>query len=297
MSGQDLHEILQSTAGVVDQHLKACLKNLKGQPRLVKAMRYSLLAPGKRIRPFLVLQSAHLFGISQKQAMPVAMAVEMIHCYSLIHDDLPAMDNDILRRGVPTLHQAYDEATAILAGDALQSLAFATVCDPAYHKKPDTCLALAYELAHVIGACGMAGGQMGDMESEHLAIEDTGSLTRLQRMKTGALISFCCKAGAMMGNAPKPLMEALRFYAHDLGLAYQMSDDLIDIAGSVDVAGKETGKDSKRGKATFVRLLGTKRARTQLSLLAEQAALHLAPFDQRADYLRKLATSLVTRER
>jgi farnesyl diphosphate synthase len=263
--------------------------------RLLEAIRYSTLAGGKRIRPFLVLSGAELFGVSRSFALRTAAAVEMIHSYSLIHDDLPAMDNDTLRRGMPTCHVRFDEATAILAGDGLLTRAFEVLADPATHTDARVRADLVVELAKAAGIDGMVGGQMLDLLAEHREL-GMAEITRLQRMKTGALIAFSCEAGAILGKAGDSARHALRAYAHDLGLAFQIVDDLLDVEGDAEVVGKATHKDERAGKATFVSLLGIARARSQSDMLAKQAVEHLGMFDTAADPLRALAGFIVERK-
>jgi len=267
------------------------------EARIVEAMRYGTLGGGKRIRPFLVTQSAALFNVDSTRALRAAAAVEMIHCYSLVHDDLPAMDDDDLRRGQPTCHKKYDEATAILAGDALLTKAFEVVADEATHADPTVRVQLVTALAQASGAAGMVGGQMLDLlaEGEDGSL-DMPQITRLQRMKTGALISVSCQAGAILGKASDQARHALEAYAHDLGLAFQIADDLLDVEGTPEDVGKATGKDADAGKATFVSLLGVERARSQAQMLADQAAQHLDMFGENATSLKKLAAFVVERK-
>jgi len=264
------------------------------EARVYQAMRYSALAPGKRLRPFLVLASAQLFGVAQRCALQVAVAGEMVHAYSLVHDDLPAMDNSDLRRGRPTCHKEFDEATAVLAGDGLLTAAFEVLADPDTHGDPAVRCELVTALAGAAGAAGMVGGQMIDLIAEHLTL-DIGAITRLQRMKTGALIAFSCEAGAILAKAPHELRTALRGYAHDLGLAFQIADDLLDVEGSAEETGKPVGADIASGKATFVSILGVTRARAQAELLISQAIAHLDLFEQRAELLREAARFVITR--
>ncbi len=264
------------------------------QSRVVEAMRYATLEGGKRIRAFMVLQSGRLFGVDRRALSRVAAAVECVHAYSLVHDDLPAMDNDDLRRGKPTTHKNYDEATAILAGDALLTFAFALLSASETHPDPHVRCELVARLAQAAGSDGMIGGQMIDMVAQG-EVTGIAQITRLQRLKTGALISFACEAGAVMGRASPPMRHALTNYAHDLGLAYQIADDLLDAEGDPNVMGKAVGKDQKAGKATFVTVLGAERARGQARLLANQAAAHLEVFDEKADLLRGLAAYGVNR--
>ena len=264
------------------------------ESRLMEAVRYSTLAGGKRIRPFLVTSSARLFDVSEPSALRVAAAIEMVHCYSLIHDDLPAMDNDDLRRGLPTCHVKFDEATAILAGDALLTRAFEVLADPATHPDPRVRSDLVAELARAAGPEGMVGGQMLDLLAEHQRLE-MAEVTRLQRMKTGALIAISCESGAVLGKAADSARQALHAYAHDLGLAFQIADDLLDVEGDEAEVGKRTGKDLGAGKATFVSLLGPERARAQSDMLASQAVEHLEIFSKNAEPLRALAAFVVNR--
>ncbi len=265
------------------------------ESKLFEAMRYGALGGGKRLRPFLVLNSASIFGVADDCALRAAAAVECIHCYSLVHDDLPAMDNSDLRRGQPTVHKKYDEATAILAGDALLTLAFEILGDPRTHEDPQVRCKLVTALAKASGAHGMVGGQMLDLIAENTAL-DIGAITRLQRMKTGELIAFSAEAGAILGKASVQHHNALRAYAHDLGLAFQIIDDLLDAEGTEEETGKPVGRDQKAGKATFVTILGADRARNQAKLLSEQAIQHLALFDGRARHLEDVARFVVDRK-
>ena len=266
-----------------------------GEARVLEAMRYSSLGGGKRLRAFFVMASSTLFKVSATSALRVASAIEFVHAYSLIHDDLPAMDDDDLRRGKPSCHKQFDEATAILAGDALQALAFEVLAQEATHGDPAVRAVLVSELAKAAGAQGMVGGQMLDLLAETQPDMSIGAITRLQRLKTGALISFSCAAGAFLGKAAEPLRAALAAYAHDLGLAFQIVDDLLDVEGDPAELGKATQKDADAGKATFVSILGLERARSQAALLAQQAAAHLEPFGTQADLLKQAAKFVVTR--
>jgi len=263
---------------------------------LYEAMRHAAIGGGKRLRPLLVTGSARLFAVEPECALRVGLAVEAVHVYSLIHDDLPAMDDDDVRRGRPTVHKAYDEATAILAGDALQALAFEIVSAEATHPDPFVRAELTAALAAAIGPAGMVGGQAMDMAAQKLA-QDLGMVTRLQQLKTGALIAFSVEAGAILGRVAPEGRTKLRAYAHDLGLAFQIADDLLDAEGDPRSIGKATSKDAAAGKATFVGLLGTDRARTQARLLAEQAKDHLAGVGREADLLRDIAGFAVDRDR
>ena len=263
--------------------------------RLYEAMRYSAIGGGKRIRPLLVIAGCDLFKVARDRAMRVALAVECIHVYSLIHDDLPCMDDDDLRRGKPTLHRAFDECTAILAGDSLHALAFEVLADDATHEDPFVRSELVLELARAAGPGGMAGGQIMDLTAG-AATADLNEVTRLQQLKTGALIGWCLEAAAIMGRIPPEGRTALRGYARDLGLAFQIADDLLDHGGSEEKAGKRVGKDRDAGKETFVSLLGADRARQQAQALVEQAIDHLRGFGDEADLLRDVARFAVERD-
>jgi farnesyl diphosphate synthase len=260
---------------------------------LFDAMRYAVLNGGKRLRPFMVMESARVFGVDPARAKRVACAAEFVHCYSLAHDDLPAMDNADLRRGKPSLHKKYDEATALLAGDALLTLAFEILSDPETHEDPRVRIELVGNLAGSVGMHGMVGGQMLDLIGEKQEF-DIGTISRLQRLKTGKLIAFCCEAGAILGKANPAHRNALRNYAHDLGLAFQVTDDLLDVEGNVHELGKPTGQDAK--KATFVSTMGREQARARAEMLVEQAIAHLRIFDAgRVDLLRDLARYVLER--
>jgi farnesyl diphosphate synthase len=288
-------EALELAAKLTDATLERMLVVPPGpEARVYDAMRYAVLAPGKRMRPFLVLASARLFGVARRCALQVAAAVEMVHAYSLVHDDLPAMDNSDLRRGRPTCHKQFDEATAVLAGDGLLTAAFEVLADADTHGDPAVRCELVGALAAAAGAAGMVGGQMIDLLAEHQTL-DIGAITRLQRLKTGALIAFSCEAGAILAKAPAELRTALRGYAHNLGLAFQIADDLLDVEGSATEIGKPVGADAAAGKATFVSILGVERARAQAELLITQAVAHLDLFEQRAELLREAARFVITR--
>ena len=264
------------------------------EARVYEAMRYSVLAPGKRLRPLLVLAGARLFGVARRSALQVAAAIEMVHAYSLIHDDLPAMDNSDLRRGRPTCHKEFDDATAILAGDGLLTMAFEVLSHHDTHGDPAVRCELVAAMAAAAGSAGMVGGQMIDLIAERQSL-DIGAITRLQRMKTGALIAFSCEAGAILAKAPAELRTALRGYAHDLGLAFQIADDLLDVEGSAAETGKPVGADAAAGKATFVSILGAEKARAQAEILVGQAISHLELFEERAELLRQIARFVVNR--
>lgn len=264
------------------------------EARLMDAVRYAALLGGKRVRPFLTLHTAALFNVDPKCALRVAAAIEMVHCYSLVHDDLPAMDDDDLRRGQPTCHIKYDEATAILAGDALLTRAFEVLAEEGTHQDASVRIELVKELAKSSGALGMVGGQMLDLVA-HQHDLDMSEIARLQRMKTGGLINFACIAGGILGKASENAMHRLHGYAHDLGLAFQIVDDLLDVTGSTEDLGKRAGKDEEQGKATFVSLMGVENARDQAQLLRDQAIEHLDVFEEKADPLRDMAHFVVNR--
>ncbi len=264
--------------------------------RLYEAMRYCAIGGGKRMRPLLVVAACDLFHVDKERSLRVALAVECIHCYSLIHDDLPCMDDDDMRRGKPTLHKTYDEATAVLAGDALHALAFEILADDATHEDPFVRSELVLELARASGPAGMAGGQMMDLVAESEPF-DLPTTTRLQQLKTGALIAFCLEAGAIMGRVGEGQRKRLRGYAKDLGLAFQIADDVLDVEGDSARTGKAVRKDEEAGKATFVSLLGLDRAKQQAEMLIDQAIGHLSSFGQEADLLRAIARFAIERDR
>ena len=289
----------------LQQAMEACCENVNrtianllpgtelAEAPLFDGMRYAVLSGGKRLRPFMVMEGARIFGVDAARARRVAAAVEFIHSYSLVHDDLPAMDNSDTRRGKPSLHKAYDEATAILAGDGLQALAFDIISDPETHEDPRVRIELVSNLASAAGPHGMVGGQMLDMIGEKQAF-DIGTISRLQRLKTGKLIAFCCEAGAILGKANPAHRQALRNYAHDLGLAFQVTDDLLDAEGNAKVMGKPANQDTK--KATFVTAMGRDQARQRAEMLVEQAVSHLRAFDEgRVDLLKDLAYYVLQR--
>ncbi len=263
--------------------------------QLYDAMRYAAIGGGKRLRPLLVLAACSLYHVDRERALRVGLAVECIHVYSLIHDDLPCMDDDDLRRGKPTLHRAYDESTAILAGDSLHALAFEILADEATHEDPFVRAELVGELARASGPSGMAGGQMMDLAAGSVPL-DLPAVTRLQQLKTGALIAFCLEAGAIMGRVPPEGRTRLRGYARDVGLAFQITDDLLDAEGEEIKTGKRVKKDQAKGKETFVSLLGSERARRQADLLIGQAVEYLHSFGQEADLLRAIARFAADRD-
>lgn len=273
-------------------------------PRLLAAMRHAVLGGGKRLRPFLVVESAALFDAGQNLslragALLAGCALELLHCYSLVHDDLPAMDNDDLRRGQPTVHKAYDEATAILAGDALLTLAFDILARDEVHADAGVRIALVRELARASGLGGMAGGQMLDLAAEGRfaakRILSENEIVTLQAMKTGALLRFACRAGAIVGQANAAHLAAMDQYGAAIGEAFQIADDLLDVEGDAATLGKAAGKDAEAGKATLVAALGVAGARAKLESLIERADAALAPFGPKADILRAAARFIAER--
>ncbi len=290
-----LHKALRESALAVNQALEALLPEPDGlQARVIEAMHYTTFAGGKRLRPFLVVTGAGLFEVPRESALRAAVAVELVHTYSLVHDDLPCMDDDDLRRGMPTLHVEFDEATAVLAGDALLTLAFEVLASERTHRDPAVRCELIAELARAAGTYGMVGGQMMDLLAENREL-DEAAIKRLQGMKTGALFAFACEAGAILGEAAGEAREALSAYARDLGLAFQIADDLLDAEGSAEALGKAVGKDAAAGKATFVSLLGLESARTEAERLASEAKQHLDLFAEDADLLRDVADFVIRR--
>lgn len=291
----DLPKEMARVAMIVEQALEVLLPDTEGaEGRLAEAMRYATLGGGKRLRAFLVMESAALFAVSETCAARVAASVEMLHAYSLAHDDLPAMDNDDMRRGKPSTHRAFDEATAILAGDALQCRAFEILAEHDTHSDALARCELVAALGAAAGAKGMAGGQMIDMLAEGKAL-DGPAVTRLQALKTGRLIQYSAEAGAILGRAPSHQRHLLAAYGRDLGAAFQIADDVLDVEGETAEIGKTAGKDAAAGKATMVSVLGLERARAHADMLAQQAAAHLDGFGPRAANLRALAAFVVAR--
>ena len=287
---------LKAFAGEIDAVLDGLIDSPYGrEARLFEAMRYAVLLGGKRLRPFLVVASADMFMVSRDCSLRVGAAVEMVHAYSLVHDDLPCMDNDDLRRGKPATHKKFDEATAVLAGDTLLTKAFEIIGARETHELAEVRSDLVQALAVAAGGYGMTGGQMIDLEAEGHPLE-MPEISRLQAMKTGALLTFCCEAGAILGRASRLQRAALNGYAHDLGLAFQITDDLLDIEGDAKTVGKKVGKDAAAGKATFVSILGIERARRQAKMLTDQAITHLQDFGAAADRLREVARFVIERE-
>ncbi len=291
-------ERLESHASRLERHLDDWLTPARvgpAAPRLLEAMRYGSLGGGKRFRPFLVIESAALYGVPVEGALNAAAALECVHCYSLIHDDLPAMDNDDLRRGRPTVHRAFDEATAILAGDGLLTLAFEILASPDTHPNPAVRADLGLALARASGVSGMAGGQMYDLEAPGKTLGEA-DIRLLQRMKTGALITFGCVAGGILGEASEADIAALRTYGDALGAAFQLADDLLDVEGDAALVGKATGKDTGAGKGTLVSLFGIEAARVKLEELKAEALAALAPFKPRDGILAEAAAFVVARK-
>ena len=296
-----LARALADSATEMEQALDLLLPVVEGdEARLYDAMRYSAMGGGKRMRGFLVLEGAKQFNVSRTAALRVAAAIEMVHAYSLVHDDLPAMDNDDMRRGKPTNHKAFDEATAILAGDALQCHAFTVLADEETHPDPAVRIELVRAVSRAAGPRGMCGGQMLDMMAEQGAKNggvplEEAAVGRLQTLKTGKLIEVSAEAGAILGKANMQQRHALLAYGRDLGAAFQITDDVLDATVSAEEAGKATGKDAGAGKATLVGLLGLERARMQAERLVAQARNHLDAFGERADMLRALADFTISR--
>jgi farnesyl diphosphate synthase len=264
--------------------------------RLLEAMRYAAIGGGKRLRPLLACASADLFDVPRSMSLRAGLAVECIHVHSLIHDDLPCMDDDDLRRGKATVHIAFDEATAVLAGDSLLALAFEILCDPETHPSAEVRAELTRDLAHAAGAAGMAGGQMLDLLPMHGPV-DMEKIARLQRLKTGAIIGWAVECGAVLGRADSDARTSLRGYSKNLGLAFQIADDLLDVSGDPTAVGKRLRKDEGQGKETFVSLLGEERARRQAEMLVDQAIEHLRSFGASADLLAAIARFAISRNR
>jgi farnesyl diphosphate synthase len=286
---------LTRAAAAVDRELDRLLPKPAGlHGRALEAMRYAVFVGGKRLRPYLTLAGSKLFDVPETQAIRAAAAIEVLHTYSLVHDDLPCMDDDDLRRGKPTTHRQFDEATAVLAGDGLLTIAFEILAEPQTHPSGDIRARLVSRLAKAAGGEGMIGGQMIDMRSaDHQYGE--AEIILLQRMKTGALFEFAAEAGPILANAGEDDQRRLREFARDLGLAFQVADDLIDATGAAETAGKAVGKDAAQGKATLVTIYGVDGARREAKKLAERAADHLSPYGRAADELRGLPFFLLDR--
>jgi farnesyl diphosphate synthase len=302
-SGKAFVQRLETTAAATEALLLDLLNDkpldneIVRPKRLLDAMRYGSLNGGKRLRPFLVVESAALFGVPHDAALLAGAALECIHCYSLIHDDLPAMDNSDLRRGKPTAHKAFDDATAILAGDALLTIAFDIITRDEIHSDAGVRLALTRALARASGIGGMAGGQMMDLAGEgRFGDKEPPDVAKLQQMKTGALLHFGCIAGALLGQASKQDYAALDTYGRALGEAFQIADDLLDLEGDAATLGKPAGQDDAMGKTTFVTLLGADGARQRLKNLVAQADGALSGFGGRGDVLRATARFVAERQ-
>lgn len=292
----DLSAALTRSAQDVETTLDALLPRPHGlHARVHEAMRYATFAGGKRLRPFLVLQGARLFGVPEERARRVAAAIEAVHTYSLVHDDLPCMDDDDLRRGRPTAHRAYDEATAVLAGDALLTIAFEILSHEDTHPSAAVRCRLIAHLAQAAGSNGMIGGQMIDMQAP-VQTFGVAEVIQLQRLKTGALFEFACEAGAILGEAGPAEDERMRLYARDLGLAFQIADDLLDVTGTTEQLGKTAGKDAEQGKATLVSLYGIEGARAEATKLAKSAAARVTADGDAAALLQELPHFIVDRE-
>jgi farnesyl diphosphate synthase len=296
-----LSAVADDTEALLERVLgdKPAAEEISRPARLLEAMRYSALGGGKRLRPFLVVESAALFGASREGALLSGAALECVHCYSLVHDDLPAMDNDDLRRGRPTAHKAFDEATAILAGDGLLTFAFDLMSRPEVHRDAAVRVALVSELARAAGIGGMAGGQMLDLAAEGRFDKSKTlgeqEIVTLQAMKTGALLRFACRAGAILGQADAKALAGVDRYGAAVGQAFQIADDLLDVEGDSQTTGKATGKDAAAGKATLVSALGIAAARHKLDALVGEAEAALAPFGTKADTLRVAARFIAER--
>jgi farnesyl diphosphate synthase len=294
-----LDQTAEDTEALLGKLLSAAL--LPGEilrpKRLVEAMRYSSLGGGKRLRPFLVVESSAVFGVAREAALLAGAALECIHCYSLVHDDLPAMDNSDLRRGRPTLHRAYDDATAILAGDALLTLAFDIITRDEIHRDAGVRLALTRALARAAGVGGMAGGQMLDLAGEgRFGDREPVDVARLQQMKTGALLRYGCIAGAILGQSSQQQYQALDDYGRALGEAFQIADDLLDVEGDAAALGKQTGQDAALGKTTFVTQLGIEGARQRVLDLLARADSALSIFGAKGEVLRATARFVAERK-
>ncbi len=293
----DLQQEMNRIAAAVDRQFDLMLTVPDdARAQLFEAMRHAAIGGGKRLRPLLVMATSRLFNVDENCALRAATALEALHVYSLIHDDLPCMDDDDIRRGKPTAHKAFGEAPAVLAGDALHALAFELLADENTHSDPFVRAEMVACLAKAAGPSGMAGGQMMDIVAETTTF-DLPTVTRLQQLKTGALISACVEIGAILGRVPAEGRTGLRGYAHDLGLAFQIADDILDVEGDEALAGKALHKDAEAGKQTFLSLMGLDRAKEQAQMLVNQAKSHLNGYGEEADLLRAIAEFTVQRDR
>ena len=297
MTEQRFKQRLADTAEAIESLLDGLLPApaKAAAPRVAEAMRYAALGGGKRIRPFFVRESARLLGADDQNALHVGAALECVHCYSLVHDDLPAMDDDDLRRGRPTLHRAFDEATAILAGDALLTFAFEILSQEETHTDATVRMELVRALAKTSGEAGMVGGQMLDLEAERQDAHDMEQVLRIQRLKTGALFRFALTAGAVLSGAGQDDHARMERYADAVGLAFQIADDILDVEATAEELGKTPGKDTAAGKATFVDLMGLDGARRKARELVDKAIGALEPYGERASMLRAAANFIITR--
>ena len=299
VAGDGLADALKRVQSEIDSVFDAFLPVPEDtSARLVEAMRYAAIGGGKRVRPLLVVSTAEMYGVDRDAALRAGAAIEAIHVYSLIHDDMPCMDDDDLRHGKPTVHKVYDEATAVLAGDALHALAFEILADTGTSSDPFVRSELIATLGKASGMGGMAGGQMMDMVADEEGVDyDLRAITRLQQLKTGALLAASVEMGAILGRVPPEGRAHLRAYSRDIGLAFQIADDLLDVEGDAEKAGKALRKDEGQGKQTFVTLMGVDKAREQARALVDQAVAHLGSHGSEADTLRALARFIVERDR
>ena len=296
IAGSSIQEGLATYADAITGLLKILIPSRNGaEGRLYDAMRYAVLGRGKYIRPYILRASSRIFDVDESLYLRAGAAVEMVHAYSLVHDDLPAMDDDDVRRGRPSCHIAFDEATAILAGDALLTLAFEVIADVKTHPSPDIRNRLVLDLAARAGASGMVGGQMIDLESEHTEVS-AAFIERLETMKTGALISYATAAGAILGDAGDHVISIMEIFGFELGLAFQIVDDLLDVEGDEGDVGKKTGKDDGAGKATLISVLGLEGAKHEARIVTDRALSRLDVLGSRADELRKLSEFVLSRK-
>lgn len=294
-ASDELSDAMDECATLVEKTLERLLPetDLPEAP-LYEAMRHGTLAGGKRLRPFLAMQSGKLFNVDTSRSKRVAAAIELLHSYSLIHDDLPSMDNSPMRRGVPSVHKAYGEATAILAGDALLTMAFEVLADQETHDDPRVRIELVHKLSIAAGGHGMVGGQMLDLIGEEKEF-DLGTISRLQRMKTGKLMAFACESGAILGRASEPQHRALVNFAYDLGLAFQVTDDVLDVEADPNETGKPANQDDQAAKSTFVSTMGKEQAKSRAEMLINQAKGHLKIFERRGALLSEMADYVLAR--